>query len=90
MFVRLMADYSSDGVWNESGAMMDRDDLPVSQSLKDDIAAWCRDYETSQFYLGADERTVVFDTASFNARGVELTNRLRSELPTWTVVHRPE
>jgi len=89
-FVKLMADYSSDGVWNAGGAMMDRDALPVSQDLRDAIERWCIDYESSQFYRGRRDRTVDFDTASFNARGAELAGRLRSELPGWTVVHAPQ
>jgi len=89
-FVRLMADYSSDGVWNAGGAMMDRDSLPVSQDLRDAIERWCIDYEGSQFYRGRSDRTVDFDTASFNARGAALAVRLRVELPGWTVVHAPQ
>jgi hypothetical protein len=89
-FVRLMADYSSDGVWNAGGAMMDRDSLPVSQELRDAIERWCIDYEASQFYRGRGDRTVDFDTASFNARGEALAIRLRDELPGWTVVHAPQ
>lgn len=89
-FVRLMADYCSDGVWNAAGAMMDRDSLPVGQDLKDAIAGWCHDYESSQFYRAPEERTTDFDVLSFNARGEELATRLRSELPGWTVTHRAQ
>lgn len=90
MFVKLMADYSSDGVWASSGAMMNRDSLPIGQDLKDAIERWCLDYESSQFYLPPEERTVDFDVASFNARGEELAKQLSRELPGWTVVHFPE
>lgn len=89
-FVRLMADYCSDGVWNVRGAGIDRDSLPISQDLKDGIERWCIDYEGSQFYQDTVDRTVDFDTAAFNARGEELATRLRTELPGWTVVHRAQ
>ncbi len=89
-YVKLMADYSSDGVWASSGAMMDRDSLPIGQDLKDAIERWCLDYEKSQFYLSPDDRTVDFDVTSFNARGEELAKQLSRELPGWTVVHFPE
>lgn len=90
MFVKLMADYSSDGVWNAGGAMMDRESLPISQDLKDAIGRWCIDYESSQFYLGPEDRTVTFDTVAFNARGQELARQLVRELPDWTVGYSPQ
>lgn len=90
MFIRLMADYSSDGVWNERGSMMDRDDLPISDGLKADIGQWCLDYEKSQFYKAPEDRTVEFDTAAFNARGEDLARRLCVQLPGWTIGHRPQ
>ena len=72
------------------GVMIDRDELPISQELKDAIERWCHDYEHSQFYLSPEERTIDFDVAAFNLRGEELARQLRLELPEWTVVHRPE
>lgn len=89
-FVRLMADYASDGVWNRRGSGIDLADLPISRSLRDAIAAWCADYETSEFYLEPAMRTVGFDVAGFNARGEELARQLSVELPGWLVTHRPQ
>jgi DNA phosphorothioation-dependent restriction protein DptG len=90
MYVKLMADYSSDGVWNEQGSMMDRNSLPVSDGLKNLIASWCDWYEHSEFWKDPDERTGTFDTEAFNSRGVLLATLLKMELPDWTVEHRPE
>jgi hypothetical protein len=88
MHVTLMADYSSDGVWNARGAGMDRDALPIPENLKEDIARWCLDYEESEFFLDPEDRARPFDAASFDARGEDLARRLRAALPCWTVVHR--
>ncbi len=88
MHVTLMADYSSDGVWNAHGAGMGLDALPIPAELKEDIARWCLDYEESEFFLDPGDRTHPFDVASFDARGEALAVRLRSALPGWTIVHR--
>lgn len=89
-YLKLMADYCSDGVWVESGAMTDRDALPISDGLKDDIAGWCATYEDSEFYHEPHERKGVFDTEAFNERGRLLADRLRSELPDWRIEHQPQ
>ena len=89
-YIRLMADYASDGVWSESGAMADRDTLPIGSDLKAEIARWCADYEESQFYLDPGERSVDFDAEAFNSRGEAIAERLRDELPGWRVEHQPQ
>lgn len=89
-YIKLMADYCSDGVWNDRGSMMDRDSLPISQALKDAISAWCGLYENSEFYLSPHERHAVFDVGTFNACGENLAALLRLELPDWTIEYRPE
>lgn len=89
MHVRLMADYASDGVWNSHGAMIDRNTLPISKDLDGAIGSWCRDFEASELYLPAEDRTVPFDIEAFNERGARLAVWLSRELPNWTIVHQP-
>lgn len=89
-YVKLMADYSSDGVWHRSGAMMDRTSLPISEGLHRLIFDWCVWYEDSEFWREPDERKFEFDTPAFNARGELIARLLKMELPDWTVEYRPE
>jgi hypothetical protein len=90
LYVKLMADYCSDGIWSESGSMMTLEELPISEQLLTDIHQWTIDYEASQFYLSPHERTRDFDTQAFNARGAQLAQRLSVELKSWRVEFRPE
>ncbi len=90
MFVKLMADYSSSGVWSKDGSMMDLEELPISQRLFDDIYKWTLWYEQSEFYLDVEDRKRPFDLKGFNKQGANLHKRLQRELPGWTVEHRPE
>jgi hypothetical protein len=85
-----MADYSSSGVWNESGSNMDLDELPISSKLYDAIVRWTDWYEKSQFYLSPHERTRSFDLKAFNKCGANLAAKLKKELIGWKVVYRPE
>jgi len=89
-YVKLMADYSSSGLWDINGVMMDSTSLPISETLRSAIDAWCGDYEDSQFFLAPPDRDVVFDRITFNQAGAMLAERIQNELPLWTVVHRPE
>jgi hypothetical protein len=90
MYIKLMADYASDGVWDENGAMLDRDELPITGELLRDITDWCNRYESSQFYYSTEERTRDFDTRAHNAQGEILARRLQEELPDWTVKFQGE
>ena len=90
MFVKLMADYSSSGVWEKGGSMMELEDLPISKKLSDEIVRWTNWYENSQFYLGPEDRTRSFDLKGFNKQGANIAKKLAMELPGWQIVFRPE
>ena len=89
-WVRVMTDYSSDGLWRRDGLMMSRADLPVSDALRERYVAWCRRYEGSQFYMPVEERTAEFDVEAFAAEGLEIARAVKAELPDWTVVYYDE
>lgn len=90
-YLKLMADYCADGVWAKEGYALGLDDIPISQSLKDIIAAWSTYYDcTCQDYLPKNERTKYFDTRGFNREGQRILRKLIEELPGWTIVHHKE
>lgn len=45
-WVRVMFDYSSSGIWEKSGCMMDDEDLPVTLELRERISKWVRLYDS--------------------------------------------
>jgi uncharacterized protein involved in propanediol utilization len=89
-WVRVMADYSSDGLWRRDGAMFSRSDLPVSAGLAARHAAWCAAYEASEFYMPEEEREKEFDLAAFAAEGLAIARAIKAELPDWTLVYYDE
>lgn len=89
-WVRVMADYSSDGLWSRDGAMMSRADLSVGGVVRDRHAAWCLWYAESEFFLGPEHRTAAFDLEAFAAEGLEIARAIKAELPGWTVVYHDE
>lgn len=87
-WVRIMADFAADPVWERSGCNANLDALPVSAALRQDLAAWqdwyerdCKDYLDDQPFLARVE---------FTAKGLELARRVKAELPDWTVVYHDE
>jgi hypothetical protein len=89
-WVRVMADYGTDGLWERDGVMMDRQDLPVSAELAKRHLTWCDVYERSEFYLDPSERKREFDLPVFAAEGMEIARAIKAELPDWTVVYFDE
>ena len=82
-WVRVMADYSSDGLWAFDGAMMLREDLPISPLLAARHERWCDRYESDDYERDDD----AFDVAEFAAEGLEIARAIKDELPDWTVVY---
>src|SRR6185312_8878778 len=88
-WVRVMADYSSDGLWHKDGCTAAAEDLPISAPLQARLRAWCDWYEQNTDYLPADERKP-FDTPAFAAEGREIARAIKAELPEWTVIYLDE
>lgn len=84
-YVKIMADYASDGVWAKDGCSVPATWLPVSNGLLDRLAKWCQWYEDSEFYMPSDGRKEPFDVAAFTKEGLAIAKAVKSELPSWTV-----
>ena len=75
-WVRVMAEYSSDGLWSRDGLMMSRADLPVSRALRERHAEGCLWYEQSEFFVGPEQRTADFDVEAFAAEGLAIARAI--------------
>nr|WP_244150570.1 hypothetical protein [Acetobacter malorum] len=90
-WVRVMADYSSSGVWEKDGCEGDEDALPISHMLKERLKKWTESYEHSQFYLPENMRAATaFDLEGFAREGLEIAKALKAEMPDWTVIYHDE
>jgi hypothetical protein len=90
-WVRIMADYTAEGVWAKDGACESIDELPVSKDLRDRIMAWQHRYDREcQDYLPIQERTIDFDFKDFSKAGHALALEVKSALPDWTVIYHDE
>jgi hypothetical protein len=87
-WVKVMADYSSCGLWDSNGVHSDDADLPVSESLKARLRKWCDWYELNDDYL--PEPTTQFDYEAFSAEGLLIAKAIKAQLPDWTVVYFDE
>lgn len=91
-WVRVMADYSSDGLWHHDGTMMERDELPISAELQARHEQWCHWYEKSEGPSSkhGSEPSKTFDYAGFSKEGKEIARAIKMELPDWTVIYFDE
>jgi hypothetical protein len=90
-WVRVMADHSSDGLWDRDGVMFGAEDLPVSNGLSQRLAAWCLQYEDNTDYLPDDHPDrKPFNYAPFATDGREIALAIKAELPDWTVIYFDE
>lgn len=87
-WVRIMADFSADGVWNQQGELCDLADLPVSDALKHRISAWMDWYDRE---ADPDDRNgISFDLRQFSEQGLAIAQDVKRELLDWTVVYFDE
>ncbi|WP_052341802.1 hypothetical protein [Salinarimonas rosea] len=84
-WVKIMCDYSAEGVWMRGGAVA-LDGFPVSENLKARLRGWQRYYEMN----AAPETEVFFDVALFSRVGLDIARAVKAELPDWTVVYFDE
>ena len=86
-WVRLMAVFGSEGVWQMDGTEGALDDLPVPLPLRDRIDAWQAAYDEHD---DMDEDAPALDVARFAAEGLAIARALKAALPDWTVVYHDE
>ncbi len=86
-WVRVMADYCSDGLWDKEGVMMERDTLPITPTLAARHEAWCLLYEQSEPFRDGG---AVFDYTAFSEEGRQIARAIKRELPDWTVMYFDE
>ena len=80
-YLRVMADYSSTGLWNKDGVNVEADDLGLSEVVLKSLNDWCLEYERNDDYLPEEYRTDPrFDMKGFSERGLEVAKLIKSEL----------
>jgi hypothetical protein len=86
MFIRVMPDYSSNGIWHRDGTHAEPDELPVSPELLKRLARWADWYNVNDDYLPEAERKNRLDWPAFEREGVAVAYAIKQELPDWTVL----
>lgn len=89
-YLKLMADYSSSGIWREDGCNVEHDFAPISESLSLAIKCWCAIYETNDDWREPEERTSNFSSKYFSNLGLEIAKQLKKELHDWTIFYFDE
>lgn len=87
-WVRIMADYGANGVWDSDGYACTVDELPLTEELKTAIRAWADWYDRDCEYGLPNPRP--FPLAEFASQGLVLAQRVKSELPHWTIIYFDE
>jgi hypothetical protein len=86
-WVRIMADYSTEGVWDRAGRACSLSDLPISKILRKRLLRWQAHYEESDdngFFSTA------FDLEGFSAEGLQIAICVKRQLPDWSVMYFDE
>ena len=86
-WLRIMAVYGSEGVWQMDGTEGMLDDLPVSKALRDRLDAWQAIYDEHD---DMDEDAPKLDLNAFAAEGLAIARTVKAALPDWTVIYHDE
>ena len=86
-WVRIMAVYGSEGVWQMDGTEGVLDDLPVPVSLRDRLDAWQSVYDEHD---DMDDDAPKLDAERFAAEGLAIARAVKAALPDWRVIYFDE
>jgi hypothetical protein len=87
-WVRIMCDYSADGLWDRDGSANTVDELPVSEDLKQRIRTWQESYDA----IDDDpwKQPPVTDWSEFAKVGLEIAKSVKLNLPDWSIFYFDE
>jgi len=86
-WIRVMCDFSADGVWDREGCDASPDDLPISTALKTRIYAWQEDFETLDPMDGPVDPE---HFAQFVDEGFQIAIEMKIRLPDWTIIYHDD
>jgi hypothetical protein len=90
-WVRVMADYSCDGVWDIEGNACGTEELPISPALVERLRRWQAHYEAIEDAVEEENRLHrESDWTNFSAEGLAIARAVKAELPGWTVFYFDE
>lgn len=84
-WVRIMADYSADGIWSKDGCGCDIEELPVTQELRNRILTWSLAYEYTD-----SVRPSRVPPQFWVYEGLEIARAVKCQLPDWVVIYFDE
>jgi len=83
-YVRIMADYSSTGIWDRAGIMLNVEEVPeLPFWWIPRLKAWTEKYEDNDDYM--EDSQSDFPYEEFAAEGLELAQSLATILADWEI-----
>jgi hypothetical protein len=90
-WVRVMTDYSCDGVWDIEGNSCGAEELPISPALVERLHRWQACYEAIDGAIQDEDRLHrESDWTKFSAEGLAIARAVKAELPGWMVFYFDE
>lgn len=85
VYVKVMADYCSSGLWNINGAHVEQDAYDLSPEILARLNKWNDWYETNDSWMCDNEDRRPFDTRMFALEGEQIARHIKAAHPDWTV-----
>lgn len=83
-FIKVMADFSSTGLWDRQGVMLELTDIPeLPFWFSKELVPWCEKYEDYDFDMEDAEND--FPLEEFAAEGKVLAQKLAKAMPDWEI-----
>lgn len=89
-YVKIMADYSSTGLWDKDGLNIEHDCLNLSENTLFQLKKWVEWYEKNNSWNDPKYIVNSFDMPSFAQAGLNVAKLIKKELPDWTIVYFDE
>jgi hypothetical protein len=90
-YLKVMADYSSTGLWRADGCNVDPENYNLSAETLKLLMAWCDLYEYNDDYLDPNQRKQpTFDIKTFSEQGLQVSEAIKKDLPDYMIVYFDE
>ena len=88
-FLKVMADYSSTGLWDQDGINVSLDNYNLSESTRLALDLWVNWYEENDDWKSESERKG-FGLIKFSELGLRVAQAIKKDLPDFEIVYFDE
>ncbi len=86
-WIRVMCDYSAEGLWDRDDCAASVNELPIPDALRQRLLKWQEWHDIHDYN---EKPPIEIDWKAFSAEGLAIAREIKKTLPDWTVIYFDE